>query len=215
MARRLDITLLVSTLLAAGCAAGPALRAGDYDDLVALFEAWRSFERPPMRDGAPDYTAARMSSAHKELEQYRARLEAIDPSGWSVAQQVDWHIVRAEMNGFDFNCRVLRPWARDPAFYQSVWTYQSDVPAHEGPTHHALVELWTYQFPLDESEVARLAGELGTIPPLLAQARLNLTGNARDLWIAGIRNLRAVSVTSASPAAASSRSVSGALPHSR
>jgi hypothetical protein len=143
-----------------------------------------------MRDGAPDYTAARMAAAHDELEDYRTRLEAIDSSDWPVAQQVDWHIVRAEMNGFDFNCRVLRPWARDPAFYQSVWTYQSDVPAHEGPTNHALVELWTYEFPLTEDEEARFARELGTIPPLLAQARLNLTGNARDLWITGIRNIR-------------------------
>jgi hypothetical protein len=28
------------------------------------------------------------------------------------------------------------------------------------------------------------------IPPLMAQARRNLTGNARDLWVAGIRNIR-------------------------
>lgn len=28
------------------------------------------------------------------------------------------------------------------------------------------------------------------IPPLNAQARLNLTGNARDLWVAGIRDIR-------------------------
>ena len=52
------------------------------------------------------------------------------------------------MNGLDFDLRVLRPWARDPAFYKSVWTEQSDTPAHEGPTHHAVVELWTYAFPL-------------------------------------------------------------------
>ena len=55
MARRLDTPVLVFILLAAGCAAGPAPRAGDYRDLVALFQDWRSFERPPMRDGAPDY----------------------------------------------------------------------------------------------------------------------------------------------------------------
>lgn len=33
------------------------------------------------------------------------------------------------MNGFDFNFRVLQPWARDPAFYQQIGSYQSDVPA--------------------------------------------------------------------------------------
>ena len=94
------------------------------------------------------------------------------------------------MNGLDFNIRVLRPWARDPAFYASVWTYQSDTPAHEGPTHHALVELWRYSLPLTVAGAERLAGELATIPPLLAQARQNLTGNARELWLAGIDNIR-------------------------
>jgi hypothetical protein len=113
----------------------------------------------------------------------------IDPSTWPIEQQVDWHIVRAEMNGFDFNYRVLRPWARDPAFYLTVWTYRSDVPAHEGPTHHALLELWTYEFPLSAAEEQRLIGDLRVIPPLMKQAERNLTGTARDLWIAGIRTI--------------------------
>jgi hypothetical protein len=143
-----------------------------------------------MKDGAPDYTAARMATAHRQWREYHARLHAIDPSGWPVEQQVDWQLVLAELNGFDFNCRVLQPWARDPAFYLSVWTYQSDVPAHEGPTHHALVELWTYEFPLSAAEQQRMTDELATIPPLLEQARGNLTGDAGDLWRGGIRTMR-------------------------
>jgi hypothetical protein len=131
-----------------------------------------------------------MAKKHRGLETYQARLAAIDPSAWPVEQQVDYHLVRAEMNGLDFNLRVLQPWARDPAFYASVWTYQSDTPAHEGPTHHALVELWTYSFPLSAADEAKLAAELRTIPPLLAQARENLVGNARELWQAGIGNIR-------------------------
>ncbi|MEO1338870.1 MAG: hypothetical protein AAFV29_24725, partial [Myxococcota bacterium] len=67
--------------------------------------------------------------------------------------------------------------------------YQSDVPAHEGPTHHALVELWTYTFPLDKAAQERITTELATIAPLLRQARLNLTGNAKELWTAGIRDI--------------------------
>ena len=179
------------TILFAGAplaAAAQSTEAG-YEALVQLFEDWRAFEEPPLRDGAPDYTAARLAIAHAELAGYRARLAAIDPSGWPVEQQVDWHLVRAELNGFDFNCRVLKPWTRDPAFYQTVWTYESDTPAHEGPTHHGLLELWTYSFPLSSDEEARLVRELRVIPPLLRQARGNLTGNARDLWISGTRNI--------------------------
>jgi hypothetical protein len=160
-----------------------------YEALVQLFEDWREFERPPMLDGAPDYTAATFAKRHAELPDYQARLAAIDTSGWPIDKQVDWHIVRAEMNGFDFNHRVLQPWVRDPAFYQSIWTYRSDVPGHEGPTHHAVLELWTYDWPLSSDEEARMISELRVIPPLMRQAQKNLTGNARDLWVAGIRNI--------------------------
>jgi uncharacterized protein (DUF885 family) len=143
-----------------------------------------------MLDGAPDYTAERFAAAHAELDDNRAKLDAIDPAGWSVEKQVDWHLVRAEMNGFDFNHRVLKPWVRDPAFYQSIWTYKSDVPGHEGPTHHAVLELWTYDFPLSAEEEQRMLGDLRVIPPLMQQAQRNMTGNARDLWVAGIQNIR-------------------------
>ena len=109
---------------------------------------------------------------------------------WPIPYQVDWHIVRAEMNGYDFNYRILQPWVRDPAYYQTVWDYQSDVPAHEGPTNHATLELWTYQFPVNSDEEKRLTSDLNVIPPLLVQAQKNLTGNAQELWIAGIENIR-------------------------
>ena len=164
--------------------------AADYSDLVTLFEDWRAFERPPNVNGAPDYTAATFAERYERLADLRARLAAIDTSEWPVEQRVDWHVIRAEMNGFEFNHKVLKPWVRDPAFYQSIWTSQSDVPGHEGPTHHAVVELWTYDFPLSPEEETRLTTELGVIPPLMAQAKGNLTGNARDLWVAGIRNIR-------------------------
>ena len=94
------------------------------------------------------------------------------------------------MNGYDFNYRILQPWVRDPAYYQTIWDYQSDVPAHEGPTNHATLELWTYQFPLSTGEVKRLTSDLNVIPPLLVQAQKNLIGNAKDLWVAGIENIR-------------------------
>lgn len=182
---------LIATLpLVASCAEESSPEPNSYTDLAVLFADWREFESPPLLDGAPDYTAERFAAAYEDFAGYRARLDAIDPAGWPIAQQVDWHLVNAEMNGFDFNHRVLRPWVRDPAFYQSIWTYKSDVPAHEGPTHHAVLELWTYDFPLSADEEQRMIGDLRVIPPLMRQAQGNLTGNARDLWVAGIRNIR-------------------------
>jgi hypothetical protein len=161
-----------------------------YQDLVALFSEWSTFERPPLKDGAPDYSAATTARRHTALKEYLARLAAIDAGTWPVEQRVDYELARAQMNGLDFEIRVLQPWARDPAFYKSIWTGQSDTPAHEGPTHHAVVELWTYSFPLSPEAETRLTGELRGIPPLLLQAQRNLTGNARDLWITGTGTMK-------------------------
>ncbi|NNF28123.1 MAG: DUF885 family protein [Gemmatimonadetes bacterium] len=90
----------------------------------------------------------------------------------------------------DFDHRVRRPWARDPAFYVWIYPAQSDVPAHEGPVIHGWIDLWTYSDPPSPDEARELADRIGNIPELLDQARTNLTGNARDLWQAGIRSFR-------------------------
>jgi hypothetical protein len=165
----------------------------NYAGLLEVFVEWRDFESPPLLDSAPDYTVETFAARRGDFAALQARLNAFDVTAWPIPQQVDWHLVRAEMNGYDFNERVLKPWARDPAFYASVWMARSDVPAHEGPTHHAVVEVWTYDFPLEPAAEKKLVAELDAIPPLMRQARRNLTGNARDLWVTGIRDVRAQS----------------------
>ncbi len=162
----------------------------DYKDLVTLFHSWRSFEKPPLLNGAPDYTKATFEKRWSTFKDLRAQLNAIDTTNWLIPNKVDWMLVWAEMNGYDFNHNILKPWVRDPAFYKTVWTYKSDVPAHEGPTNHGTLELWTYNLPLSSEERTRLINELSIIAPFYAQAKQNLTGNAKDLWIAGIRDIR-------------------------
>ncbi len=162
----------------------------EYKDLVNLFNEWRDFESPPLLNGAPDYTKERFEKDHNNFISLRKRLNSFNISNWSVNDQIDWHIVRAEMNGYDFNYRVLRPWERDPAYYQTLWMYQSDVPAHEGPTNHGVLEFWMYDIPLGSESEQKIINELKSITPFLNQAKINLTGNAKELWEAGIENLR-------------------------
>jgi hypothetical protein len=192
LVRLLSIVLLIGLLsiFFVACQTERKAKMTEYKELLTLFKEWREFERPPMLEGAPDYTAVTFASRHEDYLRLRRRLEAMETKGWSVPEKVDWQLVRAEMNGFDFNHRILKPWVRDPAFYQSIKMERSDVPAHEGPTHHAVTEFWTYKFPLTPAEEQRLLADLRVIPALMRQARRNLTGNARELWIAGIRNIR-------------------------
>jgi hypothetical protein len=125
-----------------------------------------------------------------KFKELQSQLKAIDTANWPIENQVDWMLVWAEMNGYDFNHHILKPWVRDPAFYKTIWEHKSDVPAHEGPTHHGTTELWTYTFPLTLEERERFISDLKVIPPLNNQAKQNLTGNAKDLWITGIRDIK-------------------------
>ena len=166
----------------------------NYKDLTALFEVWRSFENPPLFEGAPDYRAETFKKRNAQFIPLRNKLISIDTLGWPIEHQVDWHVIWAEMNGYDFNQRVLKPWARDPAFYVTLWLERSDVPGHEGPTHHKILDLWTYHFPLSKEDRARIMNELKVIPAINRQAEENLTGNAKDLWITGIKDIQTQSV---------------------
>ena len=187
-----SMPIKLRSLLLSLCCLFSVLAKGQtsYTQLEDLFREWRTFENPPKLNGAPDYRKVTFDSRWMDFKNLQGKLQAIDTVDWSIAQKADWMIVWAEMNGYDFNHRILKPWERDPAFYKSVWTYRSDVPAHEGPTHHATTELWTYKAPLTKEEEARLISDLQVIPALNEQAKTNLTGNAKDLWIAGIRDIR-------------------------
>ena len=178
------ITWLLSILFISGQS------YNNYEDLHELFFEWRKFENPPLLNGAPDYTKSQFRKRQKSFKTIEKQLSDIDTTGWLKTQQVDWQLLRAEMNGYDFNRRVLKSWERDPAFYQTIWMYQSDVPAHEGPVNHALLEYWQYSFPLKGKAKIKFLDELKIIPSLLIQAESNLIGDAKDLWVAGIRNIR-------------------------
>ncbi|MFM2232587.1 MAG: hypothetical protein RJB31_1288 [Bacteroidota bacterium] len=189
MSARYLVTLALITVTLSSFSFKEVNRDG-HEQLVLMYKKWRAFEQQPLKNGAPDYTKVTFISRMPAFKKLKEQLLSIDTTAWPIEQQADWHLLMAEMNGFDFNFRILKPWERDPAFYKSVWTEKSDVPAHEGPTHHMITELWTYSFPLSASERNKLIATIKVIAPLNEQAKINLTGNARELWITGIRDIK-------------------------
>jgi uncharacterized protein (DUF885 family) len=188
--------MLLTAIPGHGAEASHAAAPQGYLSLVKLFEQWRDFEHPTLHGDVPDYGAAAMAAKAAALPQWRKRLEAIDTQGWPREPLSDYRLVKAEMNGLDFNLRVLRPWARDPAFYVSVWAARTDVPLREGPVLQPEIELFAYRFPLSAEAQHDLTKRIGAIPALLAQARQNLKdSNARDLWVFGVQELRNQSAT--------------------
>lgn len=161
-----------------------------YQSLLQLTKDVRQTERTSLPNAVPDYRRQTIVKIQQALAQYRLRYVKIDTSLWSLEQKVDYVLLRAEMNALDYHCRILKPWVRDPSFYAIIFDEQSDTPEHEGPTSFAAVELWNYHFPLSSEEEIKLTAQLKIIPPLYEQAKINLTGNARDLWSAGIDDMK-------------------------
>ncbi len=170
----------------------PALAANtSYRDLLRLFTEWRAFEAPAVKNCVPDYSAAAMTAKAAGLADFKKRLAAFDASRWTPGQRADLRYVEAEMNGLDFDLRVMRPWARDPSFYAHVFGEESDVPEHEGPNARPAVDLYTYRYPLSKADQKELTCRIGAVPAFLEQAKINLKeGNARDLFLYGERAFR-------------------------
>ncbi len=177
-------------LLLAG-ASPVAAESQPYTALVTLFQQWREFERPVMKGNVPDYSPSAIKAKEAAFPGWRKRLDAINPAGWPIAQQNDYKLVKAEMNGLDFDFRVLRPWARDPAFYVNIWPTRTDVPSREAPVSYPEIQLYNYHWPLSAAAQDELTGKIGMIPAFLAEAKENLKdSNARDLWVYGEQELR-------------------------
>ncbi len=178
---RTPVVMMVAILgLMAAGAAAPSVATGtpqaSYEDLLELFREFRSFQRPEIQAGVPDYSAAAMAEKFGELRGFQRRLAAIDSGGWPIHEQVDYHLVRAEMNGMEFQHRVLAPWSLDPGFY-------NDVLPRLGRNRG---------FPLDESRAAALRERLRTVRGVVAQAKVNLndfTRIAADLGTLAVLSL--------------------------
>ncbi len=190
------MTKLNPAPLFAGCAlvffmSAPAFAADSYQGLVNLWRDWRKFQPPAVENCVPEYGAAAMMEKAKGLAGFQTRLAALRTEGWSEARLIDAKLAGGEMNGMDFEMRILKPWARDPSYYATVFGEESDVPEHEGPNAYPAIDLYTYEYPLSKKDQKSLTCLIGAVPAILDQAKINLReSNARDLWLYGGRAFR-------------------------
>ena len=152
--------------------------SADYDDLIELFQEFREFQQPVVINGVPDYTHEAMQKRARELKDFQERLAGLEIDDWPVSRQVDYHMVRAEMNALDFYHRVLKPWARFPAFYLYTRTGSRQT-------------IYTTQrfpdFPVSSDNLDEFRKNLKTIPSIFEQAEHNLTEGVGDLVPSALR----------------------------
>ncbi|SVA07723.1 uncharacterized protein METZ01_LOCUS60577, partial [marine metagenome] len=84
----------------------------EYYSLVDLFEEFREHIKPKVINGLPDFTTAAMEKQYSGLILLQERLRDIEISDWDIPNQVDYHVLRSEMNGVEFDHSVLKQWSR-------------------------------------------------------------------------------------------------------
>ena len=151
-------------------------KSSDYSVLVSLFGDFRKFQEPKLKNGVPDYTMSAMEEQRRGITKFQERLAAINISEWPISQQVDYHLVRAEMNGIDFYHRVLQPWTRDPDFYAT-----RNFGMRRMPT-----------LPLQKDKIDGYRIKLQAVPEILKQAKdnINLSKAKGDTALLAIESMK-------------------------
>src|SRR5687768_12745547 len=65
--------LVAAALVTPGSNGARAAQPATPQDLLRLFDDFVAFERPALKDGAPDYTAAMLQRKRQELKSYQSR----------------------------------------------------------------------------------------------------------------------------------------------
>lgn len=162
------VTLLHAAELPGKYYEGMPKGAGTYEDLVELWDEFRTW-----RDTPPStYGDGAIARRQEMMTVFQSRLEDMAVGHWPLSQQAEFLAVRAKFDQQDFTLRVSRPWARDPGFYldRMLRVTFTDLPLHGEP-------------------LAELERRLDDIPALARQARKNLTDIAADYADLAIFNL--------------------------
>ena len=126
------ITMSLPAGIIAGFLALPAMAQEESDaihvspELVQLAEEFRAFRSPLFRprtwrpnaigDEIPDF-AAIVEEQTAGLAEFRRRLNALDRTGWPVHDQVDYLLLRSELDDVYFEHRILREFETNAGFY--------------------------------------------------------------------------------------------------
>jgi hypothetical protein len=126
----------------------PIPRQGDHpQELLRLAEEFRTMRgytarrwQPSANTGVPDY-AALVQKQKALLPLFRNRLDALNPSSWSIHCQIDYLLLRAQMDKLEWELYVVRQTSRNPSFYvdQAIGNVGRLLTGHGGkPYTHAI-----------------------------------------------------------------------------
>ena len=124
----------------------------------------------------------------RRLEEFRSRLEAINPRSWAIPAQVDYLVLQIEMNHVEFKLKVIRQVSRNPDFY-TTWALRG-VSRYIGGRHQRGAGITV---PYDKERAEAIIQALNDTPKIVGQAPRLLTEavpEMADMAIERLENVR-------------------------
>jgi uncharacterized protein (DUF885 family) len=150
--------------------ANASVAAESLDKLANDFWTWRAKYAPFTLDdvnrierpgGTRDWSRASIDKQRKDLAEFEARWQKIDPAQWPIARQVDYKLIGSALARVRWELDVNARWQRDPNFYIA----QTLTP---------IVEALTVPGPYDAARSREILTRTENIPSILQQGVENL-----------------------------------------
>jgi len=177
---------VIRPLAADDSSSGHQSRQGGYQELVELLDDFLEFRDPQGRqprqiirdvagqsiDPVADYSQASIAWQSEQMRQFQDRIERLDVTAWTQAQQVDYLAVRSRLDQYQFILKRTRPWARDPGFYVDM-----------------MLRVTFTDLPLEGDALEGFLKQIRAVPVLVAEAYKHLDDVAADYADLAIHNL--------------------------
>jgi uncharacterized protein (DUF885 family) len=161
---------------------------GSLEVLSNDFWQWRARYQPFSQDditrierpyGPRDWSAGSIARQRTALQDFEKQWKQIDPSGWSVARQVDYRLIGSALARVRWELDVNPRWERDPSFYLDQ-------------TLTALLEALVQPPPFDASRSREIVERMQEIPTILEDGKANLQSVRpfADLAIGDLQEIR-------------------------
>ncbi len=118
----------------------------------------RSAEDPP---GSRDWSAGSVAKQKAAREKFEKQWRQIDPTGWSIARQVDYRLMGSALARVRWELEINPRWQRDPSFYVDQ-------------TLTALLEALVQPPPFDASRSRLIVERMQEIPRIIEDGEANL-----------------------------------------
>ena len=150
------------------------LPSASLEALASNFWQWRAryqafskddiprIERPREDPANPrDWSAGSIAKQKTTLEDFEKQWKQIDPTGWSVARQVDYRLMGSALARVRWELEINPRWQRDPTFYLDQ-------------TLTALLEALVQPPPFDALRSREIVGRMQEIPKIIDDGKANL-----------------------------------------